>query len=158
MIKKTVTYMNLDDKNVTATFQFNLYQDELAMLNFLDDGSTMQDLLDKIGEANTSPRLVFELLKQIITTAVGRREGDHFIKDEKARLDLIATGAYSELLLGLMEEGEESVAKFVKGIMDRGMQKKIETVVTDEELTELTPEQMRAKIHALEAKNKNKTQ
>ena len=155
MITKTVKYVNFEGNEVTRDFTFHLNKDEIATLNFRENGGTLDEVLITIGQDNTKIREVLEILKEIVVAAVGVRKGDLFIKPEEEREYLLYTDAYSELLFGMLEDPEEAV-KFIKAVMPQDISKKYAQVLNGDDLEKLSPEELRDRLKKLESRPQDK--
>jgi hypothetical protein len=100
VLKKTITYNDLDGNPVTEDFWFHLSKAELAEMEM----STGNGMTEK--------------LKEIITSSYGRRseDGRSFIKKSEWTAHFIGTEAFSELFVELMTDGVANV-EFIKGIV-----------------------------------------
>lgn len=123
MIKKTVTYKNWENEEVSKDFFFHLNEAEILELDAQRGGDGYFEAV-KVASENDNPKIVVESFKLIVTGAVGRREGDLFIKDDAAKNALVATNAYSALLLWMLEHPLEA-AEFINGMMPADAQAKI---------------------------------
>lgn len=112
MLIKPITYTDLfTGKQKTEDFYFNLTKAEALEINILDD-------LDKISESN-SPAQVLPVFKHIIHYAYGvRLPNGKFTKDADQTADFLASDAYSELFLELIQGGEDVMAQFISAIVN----------------------------------------
>lgn len=117
MLKKTMTYKDLDGNPVTEDFYFNLTKAEIAELELSATGGSLHDHLTKIVEAEDGGEII-KTFKQIIMMAVGRRseDGRRFIKTDEIRDEFAQTDAYSELFMSLVTNAEDGAA-FIRGIV-----------------------------------------
>lgn len=157
MLSKTVKYQDFDGNDVETTFWFHLDKDELIRLNFGQGEVPLSEAVATIGDSNTDILMVLDLLKSIVAKSVGVRseDGKFFDKEDKsAYRELMMTDAYSELTEALLSDPKEANA-FIYGIMPKNVQGKVgDTLGPDAKFDELTPEQMRDKLRALEASQK----
>jgi hypothetical protein len=119
MLKKTIKYTDYNDNEREEDFYFNLTESELAEMEFTTSGG-MEELVKKI-TAEQDTKELFKLFKQIITKSVGIKDldGKHFRKSQQISDDFLATGAYNELFLELMDA--EEAAAFIKGILPKNV-------------------------------------
>lgn len=155
MIRKTVKYTDFDDNEVTETFEFNLTKAELTELNFLEDGSDLATVLGAMADGSTNVRQVLEILKDILTKAVGKKsdDGKLFEKNDRIRAELFATNAYSELLYELIDSPQKA-ADFMTGLLPKDIRSEYKKAVNTDDFDNLTPEQMRERLKAVSAKPK----
>ena len=156
MIRKTVKYTDFDDNEVTETFEFNLTKAELTELNFMEDGSDLATVLAAMSSGETNVRQVLEILKDILSKAVGKKsdDGKLFEKNDRIRAELFATNAYSELLYELIDSPQKA-ADFMTGLLPKDIRSEYKKVVNTDDLDNLTPEQMRERLKAVSAKPKS---
>ena len=140
MLKKTITFKDLDGNQLEEDFYFNLSKAELAEMEI---GETkhggMSGILQKIIEEEDGKKIV-EMLNEIIKSAYGVRSDDNrrFIKNEQVWEDFYHTDAHSELLFELYTD-PQSASAFMKGIAPAEVGDKMEDV------SGLSPEEIRKK-------------
>jgi hypothetical protein len=120
MLKKTITYKDLDGNPVTEDFYFNLSKAELAEMELSQKGgfeSYIRELL-----AAEDGGAIIGAFKNIITSAVGRRseDGRRFIKNQEIVDDFLQSDAYSTLFMEFITD-ETAAARFVRGIVPSDM-------------------------------------
>lgn len=116
MIKKTVTYTDMNGLERTEDFYFNLTEAELAEMNFGVDGG-MKALLEKI-IAEKNQQMIIEYFKKIVLMSYGEKsiDGRYFEKSEKLRNSFAPTEAYSKIFMELARDAD-AAAKFINGII-----------------------------------------
>lgn len=122
MIKHTVKYRNYDNEDVEKEFWFNLDEGEIALLE-LSKKEGLSEWL-RVAQENEDPTIVGPAFEKIVLSAVGRREGEKFIKDQDAIDNLRWSGAYSALILWMLQNPIES-ADFVNGMLPAAAQEAI---------------------------------
>lgn len=122
MFKKTITYTNFDDVEVTKDFYFHLTKTELIEMT-LDD--SMRDRIKRITETQDKLGILKEY-KALVRLAIGVRseDGETFIKDEKTQELLMSSPAFDELLLELMINADAGVG-FIRQLIPEKMQEKL---------------------------------
>jgi hypothetical protein len=120
MIKKTITYSDLDGNPVTDDFWFHLSKAELVETEMNYQGGLMAHVQKAI-RAN-SGREIIQALKEIIVMSVGERAEDNkrFIKNEQIVSNFLHSDAYSVFFLELATDAEKS-AEFVRGVVPAEM-------------------------------------
>lgn len=153
MITKTIRYFDFDENEIKKDFAFHLSKAEITELNFLEDGSTLDEVIIKMSNDSTNVRQIMDILKDILRKAVGRKSdnGTRFIKDEEAISELFDTDAYSELLIEIMTDTKKA-AEFVTGILPKDLRSEYKKTLNSDDLDSLTPEQMREKLKAVREK------
>ena len=110
MLKKTLTYSDLDGNPVTEDFYFSLSKAEIAEMELSYDGG-LQTHLKRI-VANKDGAAIIGAFKNILTSSVGRRseDGRRFIKSDEITQEFMQTDAYSELFMELVTDADASAA------------------------------------------------
>lgn len=116
MLKKTITYKDLDGNDVTEDFYFNLSKPELAELELRHRGG-FSDHLKTIVDAQDGGKIV-DTFKSIITMSIGRRsdDGRRFVKSEEIAEEFMQTDAYSVLFMELVTNAD-AAANFIQGMV-----------------------------------------
>jgi hypothetical protein len=120
VLKKTITYKDFNDQEVSEDFFFHLSKAELVELELShEDG--LSAALQRIVEAEDGKGIVQEF-KNIILTAYGVRsaDGKRFTKNAQIREEFEATEAYSELFMELVLDTDAAI-EFINGIIPAGM-------------------------------------
>jgi hypothetical protein len=120
MLKKAITYENIDGVEITEDFYFNLSQGELIE-HSLDSQNTLSQKLDAIGKGNdmAAKRKAFT---EIMEWSYGERVGDKFVKSPEAWAAFHASEAYSNLLMSFFGEDQSQAAAFINGLMPKAVQ------------------------------------
>lgn len=116
MLKKTITFNDLDGNPVTEDFYFNLTKAEIAELE-LSHKNGYSEYLKSVISTNDGG-LIIATFKDLVTRSVGRRseDGRRFIKNQQITDEFLQSEAYSEMFLTLVTDANEGAA-FVKAIM-----------------------------------------
>jgi len=127
MLKKTITFNDLDGNPITDDFYFNLSKAEIAEMELSQSGG-LGETLQRIVK-DEDGRAIIEMFKMILTTAYGQRSEDRrrFIKTPEVAQEFMQTEAYSELFMELVTDADASAA-FIRGIIPADLQDKIESV------------------------------
>jgi hypothetical protein len=129
MLKKTITYDDLDGNPVTEDFYFNLSKAEIAEMEISQHGGFAK-YVEELIEAQDGARII-AIFKDIISKSIGRRSEDNrrFLKSEEIAQDFLQSDAYSVLFMELVT-GEDSAAEFMKAIIPQDMVKKLMSAPT----------------------------
>ena len=123
MIKKEITYKDLDDNDVTETFWFNLSQAEMAEMAIGKEGKQggFETWVKTLIESQDGEVLV-ETFKKILLSTIGERSADNkrFVKTEEIRNNFLWSNAYSVLFMDLMTDAEK-MSEFINGIVPANM-------------------------------------
>lgn len=120
MLKKSVTYLDFNDKEVTEDFYFHLSKAELVELEVNTEGG-LQETLQKIIDTEDN-REIWNYFKKFVLLSYGQKseDGKHFLKSDSLRLQFESTNAFDTLLMTLLEDGDEG-ASFFNGIMPKDL-------------------------------------
>lgn len=160
MLKRSITYKNHDDQEVTETFAFNLTKAEVVELEMSVPGgfSAWGQRL----EGSRDGKEIIAFLKSLFRASYGEiTPANKFIKTSDTFDSFVTTEAYSELFMKIATNPEEFAA-FVNGVMPKDLveeAKRIEAqgnagvpgpspktvvrVLTQAEQRELGPEELR---------------
>lgn len=119
MIKKTITFIDsMDGQTKTEDFYFNLTKAELTELEFSIPGgfdSIRKQIESQLSEGRAVMGALLEAYKRIIEKAVGYKslDGKRFLKNSEYTEAFMASDAYSELIVELLNfEDENSIGEF----------------------------------------------
>jgi len=129
MLKKTITYHDLDGKEITEDFYFHLSKAEIAEMVLVFEGGDLVQHLREMVKTKNAPTII-KTFKGLIKSSYGKRsdDGRRFIKDEKATQEFTETEAYSIFFMELVTDAKKAL-EFVRGVLPSDMSEKIE--VTD---------------------------
>lgn len=155
MLKKSITFQDLDGNSITEDFYFNLNKAELIEL----ETSTklgLSETLQLIVKEDDKQKII-EYFKKIILMAYGIRsdDGRRFIKSQELRDSFEQSDAYSELFIELGTKAD-SAAAFINGIVPAAISKTIEEVeqkTVDKPIDTWTREEL---IQAFQNKTENR--
>lgn len=118
MLKKTITYEDLDGNKITEDFYFNLSKAELAEMELAQKGG-LSEHLNKIVKSEDGGEII-ATFKKIIGDSIGRRSEDakRFIKSEEIKDDFFQSDAYNQLFMELVTDAS-AATEFIKGIMPK---------------------------------------
>lgn len=116
MLKKTITYTDFNDEEVSEDFFFHLSKAELVELEMSHEGG-LSESLQKIVDAEDGKAIVAEF-KNIILTSYGQKspDGRRFVKNTALREEFESTEAYSTLFMELVTDAD-AAAEFMNGIV-----------------------------------------
>lgn len=149
MIKKSITFLDLDGNSITEDFYFNINKAELIEF----EASTkigLSETLQLIVKENDNHQII-EYFKKIILMAYGVRseDGRRFIKSQELRDSFEQSDAYSELFIELATQAE-SASAFIRGIVPASLSQAVEEVEKDNNKSprEMTREELLAALQA----------
>ena len=135
MLKKTITYQDLDGNEVVEDFYFHLSKAELTEWALVEE-----DLVAKLKDiaAGNDKKEVIKTFKWILEKAVGQRseDGKRFIKDPEFAADFMQSEAFGELLVELFSNAD-AAAQFIVGVVPQNLSEKL-LELADKELKGMT--------------------
>jgi hypothetical protein len=120
VLKKTITYEDLDGGKITEDFYFALSKAELAEMR-LRQGDGFDGFLKAIVAAKDGNALM-DLFKNMLRMSVGKRsaDGKRFIKNDEIVDEFMQTDAYSVLFMELVTDADKA-SEFVRGLVPRDL-------------------------------------
>lgn len=118
MLKKTITFNDLDGNPITEDFYFNLSKAELAEMELSVKGG-MKARLESIIESEDGAKII-AAYSDILRRSYGRRSLDNrsFVKSQDAWENFVGTEAYDQLFMELITDAKKS-AEFIAAIMPK---------------------------------------
>jgi hypothetical protein len=134
MLKKTITYKDLDGNSLTETFWFNLRQVDIAKMELMRKGGGFAESLQKI-IADQDGEVIINAFEDIIGKAYGLRRDDNkgLEKSPEITKRFMETDAYSILFMELVTNAPAS-AEFIKGIVPAEMSENMDMTVLPPEM------------------------
>lgn len=116
MLKKSITYTDLNGEEVTEDHFFHLSQAELVEMEMSEEGG-LSEALKKIIEAEDGKQIIKQF-KEIILGAYGQRseDGRRFIKNQQLRDEFESSEAYSAFFMEMVTNTDAAIA-FTNGIV-----------------------------------------
>lgn len=133
MLKKTITFDDLDGNPVTEDFYFNLTAADLAEMEMSREGG-LEAHLRKLIVTNNGEDII-STFKSIITKSVGRRseDGRRFMKSQDITDEFLQTDAYSVMFMELITDAN-AASEFVNAVVPRKLQGALDAPVVDSNL------------------------
>jgi hypothetical protein len=124
MIKKDITFDNLDGESITRSFWFNLNKAELAKLQLEHEGGYEGYVQEALKAEDT--KKIIALFDELLSKAYGIRDQDGvtFRKNPEYWAAFMESDAYSELFVDLLTHPKET-GIFFAGIVPRDFQKDV---------------------------------
>jgi len=128
VLKKTITYKDFNDEEVSEDFFFHLSKAELVELEMSHKGG-LSAALERIVAAEDNQSIIAEF-KNIILSAYGKRsdDGKRFIKNQELRDEFTSSEAYSTLFMELVTN-TDAATEFINGIIPQDMVAEAEKLV-----------------------------
>lgn len=126
MLKKSITYINYNDEEVTEDFYFNINKAELMELELSTPGGFSESIKTIVAEKNVP--LIMSTFKKLILKSYGEKspDGKHFSKSEEISNKFENTEAYSSLFMELVTDAQKA-GDFVTGILPKDIQDEAKT-------------------------------
>lgn len=128
MLKKTITYKDLDGNPITEDFWFHLSRAEVTEMALAKEGRTGGfDAYIRRLIASQDGESITAAFKEIILSTLGRRSDDnkYFDKDDAYTRRFVQSDAYSVLLLELLTDADK-MAEFVNGVVPKDLKDDVE--------------------------------
>ena len=137
MLKKTITYSDLDGNQIVEDFYFNLSAAEIAEMELSHRGG-LSSYLQQIINSNDGAAII-TAFKEIISKSYGQRsdDGKRFIKSPELSKAFMETDAYSQMFLEMVTSAEAS-AEFVRGIVPANLNTDEKTTVAGVDIPTMT--------------------
>jgi len=141
VLKKTITYMDFNDEEVTEDFFFHLSKPELIELEFSHDGG-LSAAMERIVAADDRAKLISEF-KKIILLSYGKKsvDGKRFIKNSIMREEFESSKAYEALFMELVTVTDSAI-EFMNGIIPAGMAEEVTDLASKPEPRVLNRKEM----------------
>ncbi len=121
MIKKTLTFTNFDDVQVTQDYYFHLAKHELVDMQVGaptgDFESYVKDLIRLEDNAE-----IIKVFKEIVTKSYGRRssDGNSFLKDPDWTREFLGSAAFYEMIMEFFTNAT-AAAEFINGTFPKSL-------------------------------------
>lgn len=138
MLKKTITFKDFNDEEVSEDHYFHLSKAELIELEMSVHGG-FSDWMKAVVAAEDGTTIMTEF-KKIILSSYGVRseDGRRFIKNQDLREMFESSEAYSSLFVELVTDAD-AAAEFISGIIPTDMAKEAASLGLIEGKSEPTP-------------------
>lgn len=124
MIKKTVTYEDLNGVSRTESFYFHYYESEILEMELSVDGG-FAERIQRIIDAKDQTTLI-RVIKKFVLDAYGVKsdDGRQFIKNDEVRARFEQCPAYSKIFMELVLD-DKVAADFVNGVVPPEMAERV---------------------------------
>lgn len=134
MLKKSITYTDLNDQEVTEDHYFHLSKADLVELEMSHKGG-LAKWLKRIVAEEDGAKIVAEFQNLILTSyGVKSEDGRRFIKSDALREEFKSSEAYSTLFIELCTQADAASA-FVNGIVPGSLAQDVEKMKIGHETT-----------------------
>lgn len=127
MLKKDITYEDLDGNEITETFWFHLSKAELAEMALGKEGKSggFETWVRTIINSNDG-EVMTQTFKKILLSTIGERSEDNkrFIKNDQIRDNFVQSDAYSVLFMEVMTDADKMSA-FINGVVPSNMRDEV---------------------------------
>ena len=120
MLKKSITYEDLEGTKITEDFYFHLSKADLIEMEMSHKGG-LHDYLQRIVDDQDGKAIIAEF-KELIMSSYGERsmDGKRFIKTPELREEFQSSEAYSALFMELCTDAD-AAGDFINGIIPSGL-------------------------------------
>ncbi len=128
MIKKTVTYTDLNGNTRTESFYFHYYESEILEMEMSVEGG-FKERIQRIIDAQDQPSLMREIKKFVLSAyGVKSEDGKRFIKNDEVKAAFEQCPAYSKIFMELVMD-DKVASEFVKGVVPADMSDRVANAV-----------------------------
>lgn len=120
MLKKSITFKDLDGNEIVEDFYFSLSKADIAEMELSKKGGLSAHLETIVADENGGE--IIKTFKEIIQLAIGKRSADNrrFIKSQEIIDEFVQSDAYSVLFMELVTDDKKG-AEFINGIIPADM-------------------------------------
>lgn len=119
MLKKAITYTDLDGNQKTRDYYFNLTKAEMVEFDSSYPGGAMTYLGILVKNPEHNVHEIIKAFKDLILRSYGERmPSGEFVKNQNLRDAFAASEAYSELFMEITS-GEEAATAFIQGVVPK---------------------------------------
>lgn len=120
MLKKTVTYKDLNGKERTETFYFHYFESEIMDMEMSEEGG-LAERIQRIIDAKDQPSLL-KVIKKFVIDAYGVKsdDGRRFDKSQEVKDAFLQCPAYSKIYMELLTD-DLLAADFVNQVVPEDM-------------------------------------
>jgi hypothetical protein len=137
MLKKTMTYADIDGNPITKDFYFNMTKAELLKLEFSEDAGFSKKI-ERIQKPNAKGGEILETFDDILRHSFGIRRGDEFVKPVGAFEEFQTTEAYSDLLFEIATDAVKA-ANFTNAVMPASLLAEVQDEIKKQQLQGMSP-------------------
>lgn len=123
MFKKTIKYKDYDDQEVEGDFFFNMRKDEIIEMELNAGNAGFQARMQQLMVEKNNAE-IYRIFKSLILDAYGKPVVENgvkkFKKSDDIRDEFVQTGAFSELIVGMMQN-EREAADFIENAFPRDL-------------------------------------
>lgn len=148
MLKKSITYEDLNGNEVTDTFRFNFTKLELLETDLMLEG--LEDTVKRLTETKDSQQ-AYTLFKDIILSAYGEvsSDGKYFMKEDDdgrpLRRRFASSPACSEMILEFLQDPEAG-AKFIEACLPAKLVAEVKAAKASSDLQKIKSEEQIAEL------------
>jgi hypothetical protein len=135
MIKQSITFRDLEDREVTEDHYFHLNKLELLEMEINTEGG-LQRYIDRLVETTDGTKAYY-LFKSIILSSHGKKTDDavSFEKDAAATKKFEQSPALGELIFGFIDDANTG-AQFVRGLLPAHIVEEVEKEAAEQKRAE----------------------
>lgn len=135
MLRKTITFEDLEGRQITEDFYFNLSRAEIIEME-VSEKEGLRETLQKVIKEDDRQKII-GYFKKIILAAYGIKseDGRRFIKSDDLRQSFSQTDAYSALFMELATDAN-AAAEFMNGIVPAGLAAEAQAEIAKQEVVQ----------------------
>jgi hypothetical protein len=120
MLKRSITYTNFNDVEVTEDFYFNISKSEIAEMELgRIPGGSFGSYMQRIVDAKDISAMIVEF-KNLLLLSYGRKseDGRSFMKNDQIRAEFEASPAYDLMFIEFATDAEKAY-QFIEGVLPK---------------------------------------
>lgn len=121
MLKKDITYTDINEQPVTETFYFGITKAEIVEMEFATPGG-LKNHIEALIEA-VDGKTIITLIKDFIAMTVGQRVDGRFVKSESFAKAFMSSEPYSVVFMEFLQN-PNSVSEFIKAVLPADLSEK----------------------------------
>lgn len=131
MLKRTITFKDLNGENLTEDHYFHLNKAEITQLLVTDKGYTLDKLIERL-KVERKGREIMNIFNELMEMSYGRPspDGRKFEKSKEMWEDFKATEAYSIIFMELVSSGKKA-ADFINAIIPQDISNEISRIIQE---------------------------
>jgi hypothetical protein len=127
MLKKVISFEDLDGAKVKDEFYFHMSIDDLTEWNKTREGGMEEYMTEMLKTSNVGA--LFDIFRELIALSYGEKSANNraFLKSKEMRAEFTGSDAYDVLLLELMQDANAAV-EFFNGVMPSKLQEQVKAL------------------------------
>lgn len=133
MLKKSITYKDFNDEEVTEDFYFYIGQAKLIEMQVAYPEGLNEFMMAAFRAEDK--KQIYRIIQDFVLNSAGIKspDGRKFISNERTREDFQSSAAYDALIMELVTDAEKA-ANFINGVIPQGLRQEAERLTKAQEV------------------------